>query len=198
MYPQLRRYNGEFLMTLAYILTERDRDIEILQKLLPKNLIKDIKFIAGASSYRARSLASSLLATRKTPVALVIDAETNNESQVFEKQDLINYVLNQASSGIPFQVSLAVPEIESIFLQDKSLIEKIAKTKDPFNDLEWQFAQSKPKEFLEAILGKKQSLNDKILKNLNDDEIKILQQHPLIQEIKGFLSSVIESSVAIN
>ncbi|MDJ0503565.1 MAG: hypothetical protein PX483_22525, partial [Nostocales cyanobacterium LE14-WE4] len=109
-------------MTLAYILTERDRDIVILQKLLPKNLIQDIKFIAGASSYRARSLASSLLATRKIPVALVIDADTNNESQVFEKQDLINYVLNQASSGIPFQVSLAVPEIESIFLQDKSLI----------------------------------------------------------------------------
>jgi hypothetical protein len=198
MYPQLRRYNGEFLMTLAYILTERDRDIEILQKLLPKNLIKDIKFIAGASSYRARSLASSLLATRKTPVALVIDADTNNESQVFEKQDLINYVLNQASSGIPFQVSLAVPEIESIFLQDKSLIEKIAKRKDPFNDLEWQFAQSNPKEFLEAILGKKHSLNDTILRNLNDDEIKILQQHPLIQKIKGFLSSVIEPSVAIN
>jgi hypothetical protein len=43
-------------MTLAYILTESDKDIEIFQKLLPKNLIQDIKFIAGASSYRARSL----------------------------------------------------------------------------------------------------------------------------------------------
>jgi hypothetical protein len=101
-----------------------------------------------------------------------------------------------SSSGIPFQVSLAVPEIESVFLQDKSLIEKIAKRQ--FNDLEWQLAQSNPKEFLEAILGKKHSLNDTILRNLNDDEIKILQQHPLIQKIKGFLSSAIEPSVAIN
>ena len=183
-------------MKLAYILTESDKDIEILQKLLPKKLTQDIQFIAGGSSYRARSLATSLLATRKTPVALVIDADTNNESQIFEKKDLINYVLSQASSGIIFQVSLADPEIESVFLQDKSLIEKIAKRQ--FNDLEWQLAQSKPKEFLETVLDNKQSLNDKILGNLNDEEIKILQQHPLIQEIKGFLSSIIESSVAIN
>jgi hypothetical protein len=72
----------------------------------------------------------------------------------------MNYVLSQAPSGIPFQVSLAVPEIESIFLQDKSLIEKIAKRH--FHELEWQLAQSKPKDFLETVLDKKQSLNDKI------------------------------------
>ncbi len=82
-------------MTLAYILTETDRDIEILRRLLPKKLSQDIQFIAGASSYRGRSLASSLLASRKTPIALVTDADTNKESQIFEKKDLINYVLSQ-------------------------------------------------------------------------------------------------------
>ena len=183
-------------MTLAYILTEGNTDIEILQKLLPKNLIQDIKFIAGASSYRARSLASSLLATQKIPVSLVIDADTDNPSQVFEKKDLINYVLSQVSSGIPFQISLAIPEIEIIFLQNKPLIEKIAQRQ--FNDLEWQLAQSKPKEFLETVLGKEQSINEKIFSNINDEEIKILQQHPLIQEIMIFLSSLTVSSVAIN
>ncbi|MBD2133103.1 hypothetical protein H6F47_11845 [Sphaerospermopsis sp. FACHB-1094] len=183
-------------MTLAYILTESDKDIEILQKLLPKNLIQDIKFIAGASSYRARSLASSLLATQKIPVFLIIDADTNNPSQVFEKKDLINYMLSQASSGIPFQISLAIPEIEIIFLQNKPLIEKIAQRE--FNDLEWQLAQSKPKEFLETVLGAEKPINEIIFSNINDEEIKILQQHPLIQEIITFLSSLTKSSVAIN
>jgi hypothetical protein len=37
-----------------------------------------------------------------------------------------------------------------------------------------------------------------LLRNINDEEIKRLQQHPLIREIKGFLSSLMESSVAIS
>ncbi|HYW22206.1 MAG TPA: hypothetical protein VE956_23410 [Nodularia sp. (in: cyanobacteria)] len=175
-------------MTLAYMIAEGETDIEILQKLLPKNLIQDIQFIAGESSYRARSLATSLLATRKIPVALVIDADTDNESQVFEKQDLINYLSNQASSGTPFQLLLAVPKLEILLLEDKSLIEKIAQRK--FNDLEWQFAQSKPKEFLETVLGKKQSINEIIFSDIKKQEIKILQQHPLIQQMIVFLSSL--------
>ena len=183
-------------MTLAYIVLEGNRDQEIIQKLLPKHLLQDVKFVVGNGQYQVRSLASSLLATRNTPVILILDADTDNESQIFEKQDLINYLLRRASAGIPFQVYLAVPQIEIILIQDKLLIEKIAQRQ--FNDLEWKFAQSKPEEFLETVLGKEQSLNDKILRNLNDDEIKILQQHPLIQEIMIFLSSITTSSVAIN
>ncbi|ABA23860.1 hypothetical protein Ava_4261 [Trichormus variabilis ATCC 29413] len=183
-------------MTLAYIIAEGYRDIEILQKLLPKNLTQDIQFIAGESSYRARSLASSLLATRNTPVALVLDADTDNESQILERHDLINYTLNQASPGIPYQIFFAVPEIEIIFLQDKSLIEKIAQRQ--FNDLEWQLAQSKPKEFLEILFGKGEQINKIIFDHITEEEIKILQQHPLIQAIMAFIASLIPSSVVIN
>jgi hypothetical protein len=183
-------------MTLAYIVLEGNRDQEIIQKLLPKHLLQDVKFVVGNGQYEVRSLASSLLATRNTPVILILDADTYNESQIFEKQDLINYLLRRASAGIPFQVSLAVPEIEIILIQDKALIEKIAQRQ--FNDLEWKFAQSKPKEFLEIVLGTEKSINEKIFSNINDEEIKILQQHPLIQEIMIFLSSLTVSSVAIN
>ena len=182
-------------MTLASMIAEGETDIEILQKLLPKNLIQDIQFIAGESSYRARSLGTSLLATRKIPVALVIDADTNNESQIFEKQDLINYVLNQASSGTPFQLFLAVPELEIVFLQDKSFIEKVAKRE--FNDLEWQFAQNKPKYFLETVLGNKISINERIFRDMDDQEIQLLQEHPLIQEMIVFLSSLTSDAIII-
>jgi hypothetical protein len=41
-------------------------------------------------------------------------------------------------------------------------------------------------------------MNEKIFSNINDEEIKILQQHSLIQEIMIFLSSLNVSSVAIN
>lgn len=183
-------------MTLAYMITESNKDIEILQKLLPKHLSQDIKFIAGGSSYRVRSLGTSLLATHKIPVALVLDADTDNESQIFERRDLINYVLKQVSFGIPFQVFLGVPELEIVFLQNKSLIEKIAQRQ--FNNLEWQLSKSKPKDFLETVFDNNQQINARIFSNINDEEVRILQQHPLIQEIITFLSSLITSSVAIN
>jgi YesN/AraC family two-component response regulator len=178
------------------MITENDKDIEILQRLLPQNISQNIQFIVGGSSYRARSLASSLLATRKTPVALVLDADTDNESQIFERYDLIKYALNQASSGTPYQVFFAVPQIEIVFLQDKSLIEKIAQRQ--FNDLEWQLAQSKPKEFLETVFGNDEQINARIFENISEEEIKILQQHSLMQEIIKFLSSLIPFSVATN
>ena len=183
-------------MTLSYIVLEGNKNQEILEKLLPKNLIQDVKIVVGDSQYEVRSLASSLIATRHIPVILILDANTDNESQIFEKTDLINYLLRRAAAKTPFQVSLAIPEIEIIFLQNKALIEKIAQRQ--FNDLEWKFAQSKPKEFLETVLGKEQSMNEKIFSNINDEEIKILQQHPLMQEIMIFLSSLTVSSVAIN
>ncbi|MFN7283870.1 MAG: hypothetical protein ACK5UF_11050 [Dolichospermum sp.] len=183
-------------MTLSYIVLEGNKNQEILEKLLPKNLIQDVKIVVGDSQYEVRSLASSLIATRHIPVILILDANTDNESQIFQKTDLINYLLRRAAAKTPFQVSLAIPEIEIIFLQNKSLIEKIAQRE--FNDLEWQLAQSKPKEFLETVLGKEQSMNEKIFSNINDEEIKILQQHSLIQEIMIFLSSLNVSSVAIN
>ena len=184
-------------MTLSYIVLEGNKNQEIIEKLLPKNLIQDVKIVVGESQYEVRSLASSLIATRHIPVILILDANTDNESQVFEKRDLVNYyLLRRAAAKTPFQVSLAIPEIEIIFLQNKPLIEKIAQRK--FNDLEWQLAQSKPKEFLETVLGKEQSISEKIFSNINDEEIKILQQHPLIQEIIEFLSSLIPSFVAIN
>ena len=96
-------------MTLAYIVLEGNIDQEILQKLLPKHLLRDVKFVVGNGQYEVRSLASSLLATRNTPVILILDADTDNESQIFEKQDLINYLLRRAAAKTPFQVSLAIP-----------------------------------------------------------------------------------------
>ncbi|MEH2040367.1 hypothetical protein [Nostoc sp.] len=176
-------------MTLAYIITEENKDIEILKQLLPQSLIQDInfKFVDGSGQYGARSLASTLLVTRSIPVALITDADTEDNSLVSEQLDSLNYLLRQASSGIPYKVFLAVPEIEIILLQDRSLIEKIAERS--FTDLEWQLAQSKPKDFLTAVFGKDTRFN-KIFNKINNDEIQALQQHPLIQNLISFLSSV--------
>ncbi|WP_375472353.1 hypothetical protein [uncultured Nostoc sp.] len=175
-------------MTQAYILTEGNRDIVILKCLLPQPIIQEIKFVDGSGQYGAQSLASTLLATRSIPVALVTDADTEDDSLVSEQLDTLNYLLRQASPGIPFKVLLAVPEIEIILVQNRPLIEKLAER--TFTDLEWQLAQSKPKMFLEAVLGKDTPVIQKILTSASNDEIQTLQQYPLIQDLINFLSLV--------
>lgn len=175
-------------MTQAYILTEGNQDILILKRLLPQPIIQEIKFVDGLGQYGAQSLASTLLATRAIPVALVTDTDTEDDSLVSEQLDTLNYLLRQASPGIPFKVLLAVPEIEIILVQNRPLIEKLAERS--FSDLEWQLAQSKPKRFLEAVFGKDTPVIQKILTSTSDDEIQTLQQHPLIQDLITFLSSL--------
>ncbi|MCC5620221.1 hypothetical protein [Nostoc sp. CHAB 5715] len=175
-------------MTQAYILTEGNQDIVILKRLLPQPIIQEIKFVDGSGQYGAQSLASTLLATRSIPVALVTDADTEDDSLVSEQLDTLNYLLRQASPGIPFKVLLAVPEIEIVLVQNRPLIEKLAERS--FTDLEWQLAQSKPKMFLEAVLGKDMPVIQKILTSASNDEIQTLQQHSLIQNLINFLSSV--------
>ncbi|MEA5626316.1 hypothetical protein [Nostoc sp. UHCC 0251] len=175
-------------MTKTYIITEGNQDIVILKRLLSKAIIQEIKFVDGSGQYGARSLASTILATRSIPVALVTNADTEDDSLVSEQLDALNYLLSQVSPGIPFKVLLAVPEIEIVLLQNRQLIEKLAERS--FTDLEWQLAQSKPKIFLEAVFGKDTPVIQKILTSASDDEIQILQQHPLIQNLINFLSSV--------
>ena len=175
-------------MTKAYIITEGNQDVVILKRLLSQAIIQEMKFVDGSGQYGARSLASTLLATRSIPVALVTDADTEDDSLVSEQLDALNYLLHQASPGIPFKVLLAVPEIEIVLLQNRRLIEKLAERS--FSDLEWQLAQSKPKRFLEAVFGKDTPVIKKILTSTSDDEIQTLQQHPLIQDLITFLSSL--------
>ncbi len=176
-------------MTLAYIITEGNKDIEILNKLLPKTIINDIKFADGQGQYGAFSLASSLLSTRPTPVVLVTDADKEDDSSVSEQLDSLNYLLRQSSRGTRFKVLIAVPEIEVLLLQDRALIQKLAERS--FTDLEWLLAKSQPKRFLAEVFGNNTPIIEKIFTNISDQEVQILQQHKLIQDLTHFLESVV-------
>jgi hypothetical protein len=173
-------------VTLAYIITESKFDKEILEKLLPKHIVQDTEVVAASGKYGAQSLASTILAIKLLPVALVIDADTEDELRIREQADLLHQLLRQSSPGIPFEVFMAVPKLEVVFLENRSLIEKI--TERSFTDVEWQFAKSRPREFLEKMLGKYPTFIQKTFVSLNDEDVFVLQQYPLIKGLISFLS----------
>ncbi len=177
-------------MKKAYVIVEGKSDEEILSRLLPENIINQIGFIAAGGRYDIQSFARSLLAVKRVPVAVVVDADTNDETLVQEKIDLIREMLHQVSPNIPFEVFVAVPEIETLFFSATGFIPSFAH--QSYSPIELEFAKLQPKRFLHhmGIQGTVALL--KILDNLAPQHIEEMRKHPLIAGLMNFLSSVIE------
>src|SRR4051812_48948696 len=101
-------------MTGAYVVTEGTDDLAILKRVLPEQLVNDVKLYNGGGKYGARSFASSILGVREFPVALVVDADTENESLIREQRNFLNELLSNSSVSNRFEVFQAVPELAAI------------------------------------------------------------------------------------
>ncbi|MDX2039838.1 MAG: hypothetical protein SF097_01255 [Acidobacteriota bacterium] len=176
-------------MKKACVITEGQTDIDILKRVLPPSLTKEVEFVDGGGWSGAQSSAVTILAKRQIPVALVIDADANDEQTIHEKLDFSRWLLKQAAVQVPFEVFLAIPEVEAVFFQDQPFVEEIANRK--FTDLEWRLMKLQPKELFVGSPMEKSQLLKRILGRLNQDSIKALQTHPLIKSLIGFLSSVV-------
>ncbi len=178
-------------MKQAYLITEDKPDVEIIKKLLPKSIVRSIEVVAvGAGSDHVVGWANTLLMTKQLPVAAVIKTHTLNETMIQERIDLLRYLVVRPAD-IRFEIFPAVPEIETVFFQDRRFIERLANRS--FTEMEWKFAKLHPKEALTYLLGNSVPLNKKILDKLTDENIRVLQTHPLIVKLSDFLSSVVES-----
>jgi hypothetical protein len=175
-------------MKPAYVITEGETEVKILQKLLPQSMEKNIQFVAGSRD-SVDSLSNSILGSKRVPVAIIVDANTDDELLIYEHQDFLHYSLNQVAGRVPFKILFAVPAIETIFFQDQALLEKRVNHK--FTPLEWEFAQYHPKKSLTYFLG--DNPLSVLLTNLTDQAIAVWQQHPFITELVEFLSSVIDN-----
>lgn len=180
-------------MKQAYVITEGEWDIELLKKLLPKPLMKQIVLAEGHGSYGALSMAGTLLSTRRKPVALVVDTDSRSVNAIHEKVDTLRYLLRQNAAGVAFKVVPAIPEIEAVFFEDRNFVERITGRK--FSDLEWKFAKLSPKEALTTFLGEPKQLHKKILSRMTKDDIRALQKHSLIVELSEFLEAALANGV---
>ncbi len=177
-------------MTQAYIITEGIADREILQAFLSSEINSVVEFVVGSGRYSAHSLARTLLATKQIPVVLMLDADTVAQTTILEQQDLLRSSLRQVASGTRFEVLLAIPEIEILLVQDIDYIMRLANRK-PWSDLERKLAELQPKNFLRTILGDKVDYR-KILYGMDIPTKEHIEQHPLLQDLNRFLSSVID------
>ena len=174
-------------MTRAYVVTEGQSDARILKRLLPQAVVEGTEFVVGAGRYSAQSLAATILAVKRRPVALVVDADTEDELAIREQAEFLRELLRQTAAGIPFEVFTAVPEMEAVFFQDKSVVERLIDRK--FEDQEWVIAKHQPKRSLGLALGQQPLVIEELLGDLPPESVHVLQQHPLVGQLSRFLAS---------
>ena len=168
--------------TKVYLITEGLSDEVILKKLLPAQVVDNVQFVIGQGRYSAQSLARSILAARRMPVALVLDADTTQPESVQEQYDFLQEALGQAAAGTPFGVFLAKPEIEILLLEVPQITNGVSQR-------ELELAKFHPKKFLHLFNGV-----DNLLNQLNEKELETIRSHPLLVELVQFLSSVPEAN----
>lgn len=177
-------------MKPAYLVVEGESDADILKRLLPADLVAATQFVPAQGRGSALSLAGSLLADRMRPVALVVDAETDMPLVVREREEYLRYMLRQVSGDTPFEVFVAAPEIESVFVADRDVCRQLLG--ENLTDAEWEAAEARPKA---RLMAKFLSLEN-LLASLSPPLIQALREHPIISGLIRFLSSVTECPVA--
>lgn len=179
----------------TYVVCERQVDVQLLKKVLPSELTKNVEIVAAGGLYALKSLALSLVVRRQSPVAVVVDSDSVVLEQIQQRVKDIEELLNSLAANTPVKVIPAVPALESIFFHDVSLLTRLlgyAPTPDLLSQATYQ-----PRQVLERLFFRAENVKNQVhllishlLINLTDQDIATLRESKVIQELMEFLQSV--------
>jgi hypothetical protein len=177
----------------ASVLTEANFDGMLLATLLGNEENRDgveIRVVRGLSS--GYSFARTMLAVKRIPVAVVIDADSPEQEVASERQRSAEEVLGDAAAGVPFRVIVAVPELEILFFKRPQLLKKVYGKS--VTTLITELGQVSPRRALQKLDPDLdyEHLRFKILKAMDEEDIKALRATALIKELLSFLREAVE------
>ena len=180
----------------AYIVTEGAFDKQLLEKVLAEEVRQGLKIVSASGKSGAQSLARSLVAERRVPVGLVLDADTTTERLIREQRLVASDLLAMASPGIPTRVFMAVPTIEILFFTDRGLLDRLVggRVSAPLRAA----GKFNPKGTLGQIVRGARTLRDlsDIMRGLKSADAQKMRRHPLIREIMEFLEASAPASTS--
>jgi hypothetical protein len=182
---------------IAYLVCEGARDVQLLRRILPGELLSNVEIIPAGGLSAIKSLARSLIVRRQAPVVIVMDADVITPEQVEERLKDTEEIVESVAVNTPVKVILAVPSIETIFFQDVSLLSRLLGYA-PSQDM-LSLAIYQPWQALRELISqsKKYQGQSQLIEQLTDEDLEILRKTSVIQEIIQFLQSVRETVVAL-
>jgi hypothetical protein len=175
------------------IVTEGPTDMVLLRRLLIDTAApNDVGIIVGNGRSSAESLARTLL-LKNHPVALVVDAETTEDSKVREQELILRESLQQANPGGSSLVVLFKPEIEQLLFEERALAEELFQQR--LSDEQWVKSRFAPKEVVTELLrGEAPGMPMRhrlvaLLDRLGPPEMNRLRSSPNLQRLHDFICS---------
>jgi hypothetical protein len=175
---------------IAYVVAHRPLDADLLRRLLPAELCQQVSFVAGGGISGVLSMATTLVADRETPVAIVEDANSVDPVAIQERQRDDADFLKSHSPGIPTTVIMAVPQLESIFFKDPQLLHRLFDGRVTEEIL--ALAKTQPRRALQELIAGPDSISDlsALLAALTPEDLASLRRSDVIQELSDFLVKV--------
>ena len=171
----------------AHVVVEGAMDEALIRPILSAAGIGDARFYVANGKSAAVSTARSLLVSNRSPVAIVVDADSYDPRAVSEHESTYNYLLGMASSPERFRLFSAIPEIEAVLFSDPALLERI--TGVEMTDEDKTEAKYRPKHVLDRLIAK--GVPGKtlpiLLANFNNEDFQRLSKHPLMRSLVEFL-----------
>ncbi len=178
-------------MNTVHIIVEGRTDQILLEKLLA-DLEKSlhIRFHIAGQRNSAHPLARILQVRLGEPVALVLDADTNDNRMAEDQQSMYESYLSFTSKGVPFTVILIKPAIEEILFESPEVLSDITgKTLEAKDVIIGKLA---PEQYL-AELG----INwTNALPKLNNEQLFALRSVEPVAKLREFLYDIIDSAPA--
>lgn len=173
-------------MKQAYIVTENPNAALLIAKLLPTAITDTVTYVPRTDYSWARSTASVLVATKPSPVILVLDADSVDPETISDRR-VINEELIGFAKTKRIKVVLAVPEVEILLFQERAILEEVLDCE--ISDVEWARAEFIPRTILQKLLNDSPHpmTLETLLDQLTPTMIDKLRHHPLLQEITAFL-----------
>ncbi len=164
-----------------YIITEDDFNKDLVEMLVPEEYQGKVSVLSAGGYSAALSMARSILSSRhQSNTILVVDANSNNDDNIEEREDFIRSYMHLISNDDRFAILLQKPNIEVAFFEDKDALESL--TGKDYSDLEFHLAKDNPKQNILDFLSLEASNKQDILKRVDTDE-------KLKKELKGSLLS---------
>ncbi|RFP56494.1 MAG: hypothetical protein BJG00_013840 [Limnothrix sp. CACIAM 69d] len=174
----------------TYVVCEGLNDVQLLKRILPSELTKNVEIVAGGGLYALKSLALSLIVRRQSPVVIVIDSDSDIVERVQQQVQDTEELLSSLAVHTPVKVIPAIPALEIVLFKDIALLTRLLGYM-PNPDLLSQ-AIDQPKQVLDQLISQSQNLKDQaqLLDNLTEQDVEILRETTVIQELIRFLKSV--------
>lgn len=169
------------------IVVEGKLDAALIQRLLPDSLLDGVPIANANGKSSAVALCRSLLMERQRPTVLLTDAETTQTAKIREDKAILDELIGSAARGAPYHVAMAIPEVEVVFYSEiVGLEESLGVRLDASERVK---AEYRPGEVLRQLIQRSGTVDDELdlISRLSRASLDRMADHPLIQEIVGFL-----------